>query len=44
MTVFWYGVRGGRSFSQSKNGLITTDLLMCGAESSSLNESSSPHV
>ena len=44
MTVSLYGVRGWRSLSQSKNGLMTTDLLMCGALSSSLNESSSPQV
>jgi hypothetical protein len=32
------GVRGGRSFAQSKNGLMTTDLGMYGALSASLNE------
>ena len=31
MTVSWYGMCGGRSFPQSKKGLITTFFGMKGA-------------
>ena len=31
MTVSWYGMRGGRSLPQSKNGLMTTLFGMKGA-------------
>jgi hypothetical protein len=37
-------VSGGRSTPQSKNGLITTDLGMLAAESSSLRLSGSPKL
>ena len=43
MTVSWYGIRSGRSLAQSKNGLITTDVIAYGAESASLKESGSPN-
>ncbi|ARX87224.1 hypothetical protein SMD44_06705 [Streptomyces alboflavus] len=42
MTVSLYGVRGGRSSPQSKYGLTTTDVIMCGAESRSLRSSGEP--
>ena len=41
MTVWWYGMRSGRSLPQSKNGLITTERCVYGAESRSLNASGS---
>ncbi len=43
MTVWWNGMRSGVSLAQSKNGLITTDFIAYGAESSSLNEDGSPN-
>ena len=33
MTVSWYGVRGARSDAQSKNGLITTLVMVWPSES-----------
>ena len=44
MTLSAYCRFGGRSTPQSKNGLITTDLGMCAAESSSLRLSRSPKL
>jgi hypothetical protein len=41
MIVEAYGIRSGRSPSQSKNGFTTTPCTMCGAESSSLTASGS---
>ena len=42
LAVMIYAVRGGLSIDQSKNGLITTDLGMWSAESSSLRLSGAP--
>ena len=33
MIVSWYGVRGSRSWPQSKYGLITTLVMVCPRES-----------
>ena len=43
MTVSAYGVRGGRSSPQSKNGLITTLVGMYGALSAVLIRARSPN-
>ncbi len=44
MTVSLYGVRGGRSLSQSKNGLMTTDFIIREAESAVFMLSGSPKL
>jgi hypothetical protein len=43
MTVWWNGIRSGVSLAQSKNGLITTERIVKGAESLSLTESGLPN-
>ena len=42
MTLSSSGTRGGRSFAQSKYGLITTDFGMNGALSASFESSPDP--
>src|ERR1700709_1737247 len=38
-----YAIFGGRSPAQSKNGLITTPIIMCAAESASFVDNGSPN-